>query len=83
MKLIARSSLLSSLAFASFRTASAFVPRTSTSTAFLASHHHHRPTTLVAQRQQALTVTNMANVLKLSEPQSQLLDNVDGKENFI
>jgi len=70
---------LSTMILASARSAAAFAPRR---TAAAAAGHHilsRSSTSSVIPTRRSFTTTkiNMANVLKLSEPQSQLLDQVD------
>lgn len=64
--------MFASMLMASMRTASAFAPR---ATRVLAPKLASPP--VVSAPRTFSTQTNMANVLKLSEPQSELLDNVD------
>ena len=69
MKLTASSAVLTTMWMASMRAASAFAPR---ATRAMAS----RVASPVVPRTFS-TQTNMANVMKLSDPKSELLDNVD------
>ena len=71
MRLSAASAMLSTMWLASMRSASAFAPRTSRA-AFGVSR-----TASSLSSPRVKTSVDMANVLKLSDPQSQLLDQVD------